>query len=662
MGTILRSKNPKDSDTGFITFQEDLLSRGFARVAEWSIGLSKYVNRLKRAEDKAKRQGLKIWEDYEAPESTLTADDKGVMKARAIEVVSGDMLRVRNLNTLEEERISLSSTRAPRIGFKGSNPEPWSIEAREYIRSKVAGKILHISVDYRRIMGKGRDSESKADDVQKKNGGGNEEERRFCTVLVDNKLNLSRGLISSGLATVVRHGQNDERSSHYFELLQAEKEAISKKLCMHGRKPPLTHHSNDLTGQTTGQVQKYFMLLKDKRVKAIVEKVYSGTRFKLSLPTEYFVINFSVSGIMSPSMGPRNEPDKEKPYAKEALIFSQNNLAMREVDVQIEALDRTGAFVGQIFIGSESHGISLLREGLALTSPIAKRLKNWQEIESAENEARAAKKNIWSLDDVSVVRRERKRDELKTETEAVEEEVTISRVGSSLIMRVTEVVDGTHVFFQTPDSADHLVRLEQIMSQIPLDSNVPSSYTPKEGDLCFAKFAADSLWYRARVVSTDSKSKTAHVFYVDFGNSESAQSWSTMQPIHNLADGKSVPFQAKGAYLSFVRLHAEKYRDQAKEALLDLVDGRDLTARMDYRIGRKQYITLIDPSDNTNINSVLVRTGLVFIDKPYRVAQDPSFAALLDNMELDLDYAKSHRANLWEFGDIYDEDEEDVYY
>lgn len=661
MGTILRSKNPKDSDTGSITLQEDLLSRGLAKVADWSIGLSKYVTRFKRAEDQAKRQNINLWKDYEAPESSLTSDDKGVMKARIIEVLSGDTMRVRNLKTLEDEKISLSSIRVPKFGPKGANPEPWAIESREYIRSKTAGKVLHVSVDYRRVMGKSKDKEGEEGDDKKKNANGNEEERRFCTVLVDNKLNLTKALVESGLATVVRHGKNDERSPHYFQFLQAEKEAISRHLCVHGKKSPPVHRSNDLTNQTSGQVQKYLMLLKDKTVKGIVEKVFSGTRFKLYLPTEYFMINFSLSGIMSPSLGPRNEPEKVKPFSREALIFSQNKIAMCEVDVHIESLDKTGSFVGNIFIGRENVGIDLLREGLALTTPFAKRLKNWAELEGAEGEARVAKKNIWSLDDISVVRRERKREEVHEDKREEEDEPSVSENEPTMAVRVTEVVDGTRFFYQTPESIKHLEQLDEVMKQLQLDGSMSSTYVPKEGDICFSKFG-DGEWYRGRIISVDSKNKVAHVFYVDFGNSEREEPFSALQPIHNSATSKSIPFQAKEANLAFVRLHPEKYHDHARAALFDLAEGRDLTARVVYKIGRQPYVTLVDPSDNTDIGSVLVRSGLAFVSKPRKIARNASLVSQLENMEHDLDYAKSQRVNLWEFGDIYEDEEENSFY
>lgn len=50
------------------------------------------------------------------------------------EVVSGDCLVVRDKASAVERRVMLSSLRAPRVGARERQPEPWALEAREFLR------------------------------------------------------------------------------------------------------------------------------------------------------------------------------------------------------------------------------------------------------------------------------------------------------------------------------------------------------------------------------------------------------------------------------------------------------------------------------------------------------------------------------------------------
>jgi staphylococcal nuclease domain-containing protein 1 len=243
-------------------------------------------------------------------------------------------------------------------------------------------------------------------------------------------------------------------------------------------------------------------------------------------------------------MGPRTDPSKEKPFAKTSLIHTQSLVALREVEVLLESLDKNGTFVGQMWTPEGNFGISLLKEGLALTTPLAKKLKNFAELHNAEDVASKAKKNIWSLEDVNVVRRDPRRPEADDEAEADEDETTTMGASAaepaSFTLRLTEIIDGTHFYYQTPESADNIARLDALMAGLSLDAG--SSYAPKEaGELVFARFSEDNAWYRARVLSVEHKAKTATVLYVDFGSTVRDQPFSSLRAITS-SEIKNIPF------------------------------------------------------------------------------------------------------------------------
>ena len=51
-----------------------------------------------------------------------------------VEVTSGDCVVVRDRTSGVERRVNLSSVRAPRVGTRDRAPEPWGLEAKEFLR------------------------------------------------------------------------------------------------------------------------------------------------------------------------------------------------------------------------------------------------------------------------------------------------------------------------------------------------------------------------------------------------------------------------------------------------------------------------------------------------------------------------------------------------
>ena len=61
--------------------------------------------------------------------------------------------------------------------------------------------------------------------------------------------NIAEALVSKGLGTCVKHGRNDDqRSSHYDDLLSAENRAIKNKKGVHGKKETSMHRVADVSG------------------------------------------------------------------------------------------------------------------------------------------------------------------------------------------------------------------------------------------------------------------------------------------------------------------------------------------------------------------------------------------------------------------------------
>ncbi|MEQ2243172.1 nuclease domain-containing protein, partial [Ilyodon furcidens] len=72
---------------------------------------------------------------------------------------------------------------------------------------------------------------------------------RTCATVTIGGINIAEALVSKGLATVIRYRQDDDqRSSHYDELLAAEARAIKNGKGLHSKKEVPIHRVADISG------------------------------------------------------------------------------------------------------------------------------------------------------------------------------------------------------------------------------------------------------------------------------------------------------------------------------------------------------------------------------------------------------------------------------
>ena len=91
-------------------------------------------------------------------------------------------------------------------------------------------------------------------------------------------------LLVRGLAQIVRHRTDDERSAHYESLMNAEASGKNSKKGLHNKsKEPPAHHYNDvsLPGMAP-KAKQYLPFFQRGKHTAVVEFVLSGHRLKVS--------------------------------------------------------------------------------------------------------------------------------------------------------------------------------------------------------------------------------------------------------------------------------------------------------------------------------------------------------------------------------------------
>jgi len=198
---------------------------------------------------------------------------------------------------------------------------PYMFEAREFLRKKLIGKKIHVRVDYIKPASDGYP------------------ERQCATVKIAD-VNVAEALISKGLATCLRHRQDDDqRSSCYDELLAAENRAQKNGKGLHSSKEAPAHRIADLSGDVNKARQFLPFLQRAGRSIAIVEFCASGSRFRLYLAKETCLLTFLLAGISCPRMKAftpsGTQISEDESMGPEAFKFSKEMALQREVSKNI---------------------------------------------------------------------------------------------------------------------------------------------------------------------------------------------------------------------------------------------------------------------------------------------------------------------------------------
>lgn len=197
---------------------------------------------------------------------------------------------------------------------------PYMFEAREFLRKKLIGKKVHVLIDYVKPASDGYP------------------ERQCATVTIAD-INIAEALISKGLATALRHRQDDDqRSSRYDELLAAENRANKNGKGLHSTKEAPSHRIADLSGDVSKSRQFLPFLQRAGRSLGVIEFVASGSRFRLYLAKETCLLTFLLAGISAPRMKAftpsGTQISEDEPCGTEAFQFSKELALQREVSLR----------------------------------------------------------------------------------------------------------------------------------------------------------------------------------------------------------------------------------------------------------------------------------------------------------------------------------------
>ncbi|KAJ7957145.1 Ribonuclease [Quillaja saponaria] len=652
----------------------ELVENGFAKFVEWSANMMEEdaKRKLKAAELQAKKSRLRFWTNYVPPPSNSKAIHDQNFTGKVVEVVSGDCIVVADDSIpygspLAERRVNLSSIRCPKIGNprRDEKPAPYAREAREFLRTRLIGKQVNVQMEYSRKVGL-------ADGLTPSSGAGDSRVMDFGSVFLlspskaegddapvppsagsQNGVNVGELVIARGFGTVIRHRDFEERSNYYDGLLAAESRAISGKKGIHSDKDPPVMHITDLLTASAKKARDFLPFLhRCRKIPAAVEYVLSGHRFKLLIPKETCSIAFSFSGVRCPG--------RDEPYSNEAIALMRRKIMQRDVEIEVETVDRTGTFLGSLWESKTNVAITLLEAGLAKlqTSFGTDRIPDFHLLERAEQAAKRQKLKIWE----NYVEGEEVSNGSAVETKQKE----------VLKVTVTEVLGGGKFYVQTVGD-QKIASIQQQLSSLNLqESPLIGAFSPKKGDIVLAHFLADNSWYRAMIVNAprgavESPKDKFEVFYIDYGNQEVIP-YSQLRPLDPSVS--AAPGLAQLCSLAYIKVPSleEDFGQEAAEYMSEQTLVKEFRAKIEERenagvkvkgqgTGTTLNVTLVAVDSEISINAAMLQEGLARIEKKNRWDSKDRQVAL-ENLEQFQEEARTNRRGMWHYGDIQSDDEE----
>lgn len=688
-----------------------LLEAGLARYVDWSAAKATHAEALKKAEKSAESAKLRLFSTAHKAHVSISSNGASSSNAptapskrieffgQVVDIVNAGVIQVvefkdgqKGALLGDEHRINFSSLVPARLIPREKLKKETEVskqeivaayEARNWLRKKLMGNKVRVVQDYFREANKERDIP----------------ERAFFTVYLNGK-NIALELVSQGFAAVAEHKESDARSPDYQELITAEHKAKSRNAGIFAKSGVSLPAFNDLTdreslskeakaagkgGKTeesaagaeatssnanTGalkasidaaqdaRLQQILPHLTGNKIPAVVERVFSGTRFKVWLERHQMMLPISLACVRSermealPGTVPPTYPNS-RGLGNQAYNTVRSMIYLRDVEILIESVS-AGAFNAAVFVNGKELSATLISEGLGkLMHTPAKRSKivPYEEFRKLEDAAKSARRGVWLNWDEA----EEERRIAAIRAKRQEEQGPVERKGKieSFNALVTEIIDCTLFYYRRSDDQGAVALFERITADLQAGGAPLTNIAVDQ--MVSAQFASDQTWYRARVAKAEDNDQFL-VYYVDYGNSEVVPR-SAIRALPANCDLVDLPAQAQEATLAYIKCPTlgEEHGPEAADYLKHLVWDKPIVASVHQTEGSVAHVVLGDPETKTDVNGELLRQGFA------RVPRTRGFAGrnpVIGKMREFETQAKEARLGVWQYGDAVDSDEE----
>jgi staphylococcal nuclease domain-containing protein 1 len=615
---------------------EFLLQDGLARCNDFhSTLLGNDMAALRAAEKKAQASKLRLHKHHVAK-----ATDSKDVEMTVTKIIGADTIIVKT-KAGAEKRINFSSVRGPRTNE--STEAPFRDEAKEFLRKKLIGKHVKVTID----------GSKPAQD--------NFEARDVATVTVAGK-NVGLMLVQEGYTSVVRHRKDDtDRAPNYDELLAAQETAKEEKKGFWSGKAPKIRQYVDASENAQKARIQLSTLARQRKIPGIVDYVKSGSRFTILVPREGIKLTLVLAGIKAPRQG--------QPFSQEGMDLANKRCNQRDCEIDVHDIDKVGGFIGDLYVNRENFSKILVEEGFAEVHEYsAEKSGNAAELLAAQKKAKEGRKGMWADWDPS-------QDEAADEENGHTVADTAADLGNLNLEKRPE--DYRDIVITNIDPATGRLKIQEIgkgtaaletlMTEFrkwhaDSKNNAAVKDSVKAGEYVSARFSEDGQWYRARIRSNDRAAKVAEVVYIDYGNSEK-QAWSKLRPLDDKFSVQRLKAQAVDAALSFVQLPttASDYLAEAIGFIYDVTDGRQLVGSFDFVDTKENlnWVTIFDPKAEgadkvtQSVNKEVIRNGHGMVPRKLRPwERTKAFEGVLKSLREGETQAKEERLGMWEYGDL----------
>ncbi|KAJ9148222.1 Nuclease domain-containing protein 1 [Coniochaeta hoffmannii] len=615
---------------------EFLLQDGLARCNDFhSTFLGPDMAALRAAEKKAQEAKLRLHKHH-VSKATGSKD----VEMTVVKIISADTIIVKT-KAGDEKRINFSSVRGPRTNE--STEAPFRDEAKEFLRKKLIGKHVKVTID----------GSKPAQD--------NFEARDVATVTVAGK-NVGLMLVQEGYASVVRHRKDDtDRAPNYDELLAAQETAKEEKKGFWSGKPPKIRQYVDASENAQKARIQLSTLARQRKIPGIVDYVKSGSRFTILVPREGIKLTLVLAGIKAPRQG--------QAFSQEGMDLANKRCNQRDCEIDVHDIDKVGGFIGDLYVNRENFAKILVEEGFAEVHEYsAEKLGNAAELLAAQKKAKEGRKGMWADWDPSQDEAaDHQNGHNVADTTADLSNLDIDKKPEDYRDIVITNIDPATGRLKIQEIGKGTAALETMMSEFrkwhaDSKNNVSVKDSVKAGEYVSARFSEDGQWYRARIRSNDRAAKVAEVVYIDYGNSEK-QPWSKLRPLDDKFSVQRLKAQAVDAALSFVQLPttASDYLAEAIGFIYDITDGKQLVGSFDFVDTKENlnWITIFDPKAEgadkvtQSVNKEVIRNGHGMVPRKLRPwERSRAFEAVLKSLRQAETQAKEERLGMWEYGDL----------
>lgn len=402
------------------------------------------------------------------------------------------------------------------------------------------------------------------------------------------------------------------------------------------------------------------LLQRQRNLRGLIDYVFTGSRYKVLIPTENCAIQLAMSVIRCPNVGRAGDgktPGRAaEPFGEEAKAFSREKIMQRFVEIEIDDMDRNGVALGRIYVGQGDHrrnfAADLLEAGLARIDSRAaeRRVYDIEVLQQREADARTAGRGVWSIPE-----------ETETKESEPQREQAVDEV---MPVRVSEIVDGVHFYVHSIDSTALAAIQERMIAFTQEHGTQGGPVNARPGATCAALFddGTGLRWFRARIEEASPATQQVRVVYVDYGN-------RAVLPLGSLRSLDSsffaVPAQARECVFAYMKAPPSSDEASVEAGLTfnELAWGKDLVAQVHWKDDQNRLAVSLHKGDNVvSIGEALLSQGLARISKPAaRISRrhSPRAQALLERLQEAEDLAHRDHLGLWRYGDVGDSDDED---